>query len=135
MSAKDECSCNTAPKLIFSCSGAADVGAVADQAARLLTRQGKGRMYCLAGIGGDVPGIIESTKSASKILAIDGCPIDCARKTLEGAGFAAFEHLRLSDLGMKKGSTPIDEDVVSKAAIAGQEKLGGEDEKAGSCCS
>ena len=30
------CACNTAPKLVFACSGAADVGAIADQAARKL---------------------------------------------------------------------------------------------------
>ncbi len=44
--------CSSATKLIFACSGAADVGAIADQAARKLTRDGVGKMFCLAGIGG-----------------------------------------------------------------------------------
>ena len=30
----NSCACNAAPTLIFACSGAADVGALADQAAR-----------------------------------------------------------------------------------------------------
>lgn len=46
-----ECACGAAPRLIFACSGAADVGAIADQAARKLTREKVGSMFCLAGIG------------------------------------------------------------------------------------
>ena len=49
------CTCSAGPKLIFSCSGAADVGELADQTARKLTRNGDGKMFCLAGIGGRVP--------------------------------------------------------------------------------
>ena len=65
MSEKCACACRTGPKLIFACSGAADVGAVADQAARKLNRDGAGRMFCLAGIGGRVSGIMETTASAA----------------------------------------------------------------------
>ena len=75
--------CAGAPKLIFSCSGGSDVGALADLAARTMTRDGSGKMYCLAGIGGRVSGILASTENAAKILAIDGCPLNCAKKTLE----------------------------------------------------
>ncbi|MFH1550779.1 MAG: hypothetical protein ABIH04_09485 [Planctomycetota bacterium] len=32
--------CSGAPRLIFACSGAADVGTIADQAARKLARKG-----------------------------------------------------------------------------------------------
>jgi len=76
------CACGEAPKLIFACSGGADVGALADQAARKMTRDGAGRMFCLAGIGGRVSGIVKTTEAAGKILAIDGCPLNCAKKTL-----------------------------------------------------
>jgi len=74
------CSCNIAPKLIFACSGGSDVGKISDEAARLLTKEGKGKMFCLAGIGGRVSGIMASTEAAAKMLAIDGCPLDCAKK-------------------------------------------------------
>ena len=67
-----DCACSAAPKLIFSCSGAADVGEVADRAARELTRKGEGKMFCLAGIGGRVSGIMATTQAAARILAIDG---------------------------------------------------------------
>ena len=100
------CACNTAPKLIFACSGAADVGELADSAARRLAKEGAGKMYCLAGIGGRVGDIMANTQAAAKILAIDGCKQDCARCTLEQAGFTQFEHLRLSAIGFEKGQSP-----------------------------
>lgn len=110
------CSCggdNAGPKVIFSCSGCADVGELADQAARKLTRDGAGKMACLAGISGKVGGIVKSAEAAQSILAIDGCQLDCTRKTLENSGFTRVNHLRLSDLGFEKGKTE-----VSPAAIA-----------------
>ena len=117
------CDCSTAPKLIFSCSGAADVGHVSDLAARQLTREGVGKMFCLAGIGGRVSGIVASTEAASAILAIDGCPLDCARKTLEEAGFTQYGHLQLSDLGMEKGKTLATQENVDTVARSGRELL------------
>ena len=114
--AQQSCACNTAPKLIFPCSGAADVGEVADRAARALARDGAGKMYCLAGIGGHVEDMIANVQAAGKILAIDGCPKDCARKTLAHAGFADVAHLRLTDLGLQKGASPATEERVAEVA-------------------
>lgn len=117
------CPCGAAPKLIFSCSGGADVGAVADSAARKLTRDGHGKMFCLAGIGGRVSGILKSTEAASAILAIDGCPLGCARKCLEEAGFSGFAHLQLADLGLEKGGTPPSDVAVNLVAAKAAEML------------
>ncbi len=111
------CACNTAPKLIFSCSGAADVGALADQAARKLTKEGAGKMFCLAGIGGRVSGIMKSTEAAASILAIDGCALDCTKKSLEEAGFKQFNHIRLADLGFEKGKTEVDAESIAKVTL------------------
>ncbi len=117
------CSCgdNAGPKLIFACSGCADVGELADQAARKLTSDGAGQMFCLAGIGGRVSGIMKSTEAAGSILAIDGCPLDCTHKTLDVAGFARINHLRLSDLGFEKGKTEVNQ--ASIAAVIDKAKL------------
>jgi uncharacterized metal-binding protein len=68
--------------VIFACSGSADVGKIADLAARKLSEAGVGKMSCLAGVGGRVKGIMETTQAAQTILAIDGCPLHCARNTL-----------------------------------------------------
>lgn len=93
MKAKNgNCECSAAPKLIFSCSGAADVGELADRAARKMTEDGIGKMFCLAGVGGRVGGILKTTEAAKAILALDGCPLSCAKKSLEKAGIKEFAH-------------------------------------------
>lgn len=116
--------CTAAPTLIFACSGAADVGAVSDRAARELTAKGAGKMYCLAGIGGRVPGILKTTAEAEKILAIDGCPLDCVRLSLEEAGFTGFEHMKVTDLGLEKGRSPATEENVGRVVQAALDVLG-----------
>lgn len=123
MAEKCDCACAAAPKLIFPCSGAADVGAIADQAGRKLTRDGAGKMFCLAGVGGRVPGIMKTTEAAAKILAIDGCAQECAKNCLLQAGFTRFEHVQLASLGMEKGKTPATPENIDKAAAAGAAKL------------
>jgi len=121
----NSCACSAAPKLIFPCSGAANVGAIADQAARKLTRDGVGSMFCLAGIGGRVSSIMKSTEAASKILAIDGCPADCASRCLKEAGFTTFLQVRLVDIGLEKGKSPVSEENIEKVAARAQALLQG----------
>ena len=75
-------------------------------------------MFCLAGIGGRVSGIMKTTEVAAKVVAIDGCPLNCARKTLEQAGFTEFAHVQLADLGFKKGESPVTEERVRSVAMA-----------------
>ncbi len=121
--------CDPAAKLIFPCSGSADVGKITDLAARKLTEEGVGKMFCLAGIGGRVSGIMEATKAAKTILAIDGCPLHCARKTLELAGFTKFEHIRLSELGMEKSKSPATEERIAEVVKRGKARLAEPDKK------
>jgi uncharacterized metal-binding protein len=111
-----DCSKTPSAKLVFACSGAADVGALADQAARQLAKAGKGKMFCTVGLGGKVEPILETTRAASTIVAIDGCPLDCTKRSLAEAGFDECLHLRLTDLGMIKGETEISDANVSKVA-------------------
>jgi len=110
-------------QLIFACSGAADVGQIADLAARKLMQQSVGRMYCLAGLGGRGPAILETARTATAILAIDGCPQDCTRKTLEQAGFTNYRHLQLQDLGLTKGNHPPTAERVEIVARRAAELL------------
>lgn len=124
MDTKSNCACGAAPTLIFACSGAADVGEIADQAARKLMRDGAGKMYCLAGVGGRVSGILASTQAAESLLAIDGCPLACAKHTLEQAEIKRFRHVQLADLGMAKGKSPVNEEHVARVAAAGVVALG-----------
>ena len=57
---KQTCACEGGIRLIFSCSGVADVGEISDRAARMLSKSGAGKMFCLAGIGGNISGMIAS---------------------------------------------------------------------------
>jgi len=117
------CNCNAAPKLIFSCSGAADVGEIADRCARQLTREGVGKMYCLAGIGGGIPAILDNTESARAILAIDGCPSACASMTLKKAGFSGFARVQLAEIGLTKGSSPASAENIERVAAEARKFL------------
>jgi len=123
MSQENSCSCSGGPKLIFACSGAADVGEIADKAARKLTKDGIGKMYCTAGIGGRVSDILKTTESAGKILAIDGCPQSCAKNTLVKAGFNCFWHLQLDELGLEKCSSPVTEENINIVVAKGKELM------------
>jgi uncharacterized metal-binding protein len=118
-----ECACDTAPKLIFSCCGSADVGEIADLAARKLHKEGFGKMYCLTGLGAGLSGFIESTKAAAKILVIDGCAVDCAKKLLEKNGFSKFEFIRVTDFGFEKGKSAITNETVDNICHKGSDLL------------
>jgi uncharacterized metal-binding protein len=103
---------------VYPCSGAADVGEIADRAGRLLNAEDQGWMSCLAGIGGRVSGLMANAAAARALLAIDGCPHDCAKKTLELAGFTNVKHVRVTDLGLKKGQSPATEEAIRRVADA-----------------
>ncbi len=114
-----QCSCGSAPKFIFPCSGASDVGGLSDQAARKMAKDGTGKMHCLAGIGGRVEGIMANTRGAARLLVIDGCERECARKTMDLAGFKDFQHLKLAEMGFKKGETPMTPARIREVADKG----------------
>ena len=116
--------CSGGPTLVFACSGAADVGEISDRAARKLSKDGVGAMFCLAGIGGKVEPIMKKTRSASQILAIDGCNLDCVKSCLENAGFTEFEYIRVTDLGLEKGKSPANEENVARVTAKATEILG-----------
>jgi uncharacterized metal-binding protein len=112
------CACESSSTLIFACSGAADVGAVTDWAARELTEEKCAKMFCLAGIGGRVQPIMDATRAAKRLVALDGCPLDCARQTLAAAGFAPALHVRVTDLGFEKGKIADADAAVARVKEA-----------------
>lgn len=99
---EEKCICEANDILIFACSGSSNVGQIANLSALELTRQGIGRMFCLAGLGGHVSGMIESTKAGKLIVAIDGCAVGCAQKTIEHIGLKPGEYVQVTDLGIEK---------------------------------
>ena len=117
---KKSCDCTGKSVMLYACSGGANVAEMSDRVARDLMFAGKGTMFCLAGIGGGIAGMIATAKGADLNLLIDGCPMDCARKTFETHGISNFTHLRITDLGIekKKGVRATPEEVGKVRATA-----------------
>ena len=113
-----QCSCGCGGdekiRLLYACSGAADVGQIADLVARHLDDQEWGGMSCLSGIGADLSGFIESAKEADNII-IDGCPVGCGKRMFE-ARKLPYTEIVLTQHGLVKGSTPATPDVVASMA-------------------
>ena len=104
--------------MVYACSGCSDAGELADRIARQLTHEGVAEMSCLAGIGGRVKPLVNRAASADRILAIDGCPLNCTRHTLELAGFKNFGHLELHKIGIRKSLCPVTEEKISAGVAA-----------------
>ncbi len=131
----NNCMCNEAGVLIFPCSGGSDVGELSDRVARKMAKCGQAKMFCLSGIGAHIPGMLESTKTANKIIAIDGCPVSCSKKTLEHAGFKVMA-FNLKDMGFEKGKSKVNEENIEKAAskISGEKVEEKNSRISNSCC-
>jgi uncharacterized metal-binding protein len=111
--------------LLYACSGGANVAEIADRAARSLTAEGRGSMFCLAGLGADIPGMVQTARDADLNLVIDGCPMDCARKIFDRHGIPNCVQVKVTDLGIEKqkGVRASDDQVAravgaARAAIA-----------------
>ncbi|MGM0771262.1 MAG: putative zinc-binding protein [Halobacteriota archaeon] len=97
-----KCACDSTNVALFSCSGASNVGQLSNQLAIELTEKGAGKMMCAVGIGGQVTGLLRSAEGCDRVIAIDGCPLNCTKKTLELAGIGIDRHILITDLGIKK---------------------------------
>ncbi|MCC6694769.1 MAG: putative zinc-binding protein [Candidatus Hydrogenedentes bacterium] len=124
MSTQASCNCgDSGYNLVFACSGAADVGAISDRAARKLAAEKVAGMCCTAAIAARIPEILQKTKGAAALVVLDGCEKECARKVLEEAGFTAHAYVQLVRAGMEKGKTPASEENTAKAAAWATEAL------------
>ena len=88
--------------LVYSCSGCSDVAQLANTLAVRLDREQRAEMSCIAGVGGGVKPLLRTARSGRPIIAIDGCPLHCARHCLQQAGVEPTLHIDLSQAGIKK---------------------------------
>jgi uncharacterized metal-binding protein len=88
--------------LVYSCSGCSSAAQMANYIALRLDREGMAEMSCIAGIGGDVPHLVAIATSGRPILALDGCPLQCAKACTRQRGIEPDEHVALSEHGVKK---------------------------------
>jgi uncharacterized metal-binding protein len=88
--------------VIYSCSGCSSAAEAADRLARRMDRLGLAEMSCIAGVGGKVTPLVNKARQARQIVALDGCPLSCAKACLAGVGITPDVHVELSDLGVGK---------------------------------
>ena len=109
---ESNCNCGNGETIVMACSGASDLGRLTDLSARSLRDNNDCKMSCLALVGAGIEKSIESFKS-SKLVVIDGCPIDCGKLIMNRNGLDNYDHVRLTDLGFVKGETEISEKTMS----------------------
>lgn len=61
-----------------------------------------GKMFCLAGIGAHLSGFVQSAWDVETMVAIDGCPVGCAKAILQQAKVPLKNHLVITELGIEK---------------------------------
>lgn len=88
--------------LVYSCSGCSSAAQSANYIALKLDREGDAEMSCIAGVGGNVPHLVNIAQSGRPIIAIDGCPLACTLHCLAERGLHADFHLLLHERGVKK---------------------------------
>jgi len=111
--------------LLYACSGGANVAEVADRAARELAAEGRGTMFCLAGLGAGIEAMVQTARDADLNVVLEGCSMDCAKKIFDRAGLTNYVQVKVTDLGIekKKGVRAADSEVTRAVAKA-KEVLG-----------
>lgn len=92
------CTVNSGTRVVLTCSGASNLGQVANAMSIRLQHCGMAQMSCLAAIAADLPKFKNSVKKADEVLLIDGCNIACGQKVLEKAGINQYRYFVASDL-------------------------------------
>ena len=98
----EECTCEASEVLMFPCSGGSNCGQIANQVAIELNEDNVGKIYCLAGIGAHENVMLDITRAARRVVAIDGCSVACAKKTIEHAGIAVTDWICVTEEGVAK---------------------------------
>jgi uncharacterized metal-binding protein len=88
--------------LVYSCSGCSSAAQMANDIAVRLDREHVAEMSCIAGVGGDVGPLVDTATSGRPMLVIDGCPLECARKSLEQQDVTPDRHVNLAKQGVPK---------------------------------
>lgn len=111
--------------MILACSGCSNVGQLSNQAAVELTQEGFGKMFCLAGIGGQLSGFVRSAKAVPMMVAIDGCPVGCAKAILNQAQVPMGHYIVITEEGIEKnGNLTLQRDDVERVKAAVRQKVG-----------
>jgi uncharacterized metal-binding protein len=109
-----EAGVNTHENVIYSCFGGfSNTGIVAGLASLEAVKElglRKASIGCLAALPLKIPSPMAKTEAARRIVTVDGCELQCARKMVEAAGFKVHGTIVLMrDVPMKK--RPLHSDI------------------------
>jgi uncharacterized metal-binding protein len=122
----EECTCKAGNTILLPCSGNSNCGRISYEVAVSLDISGIGQFYSLAGIGAHIDKMVESARGAGKVVAIDGCEIACARKTIEHAGITVTDWLCISKAGVVKNNRLLpDQEQIELSTEYVKKKLKG----------
>jgi len=115
----DQCCAQNQDIMLLSCSGGSNVGQLSNRAAVELTQEGFGKMFCLAGIGGHISGLVQSAKDVQQIIVIDGCDVGCSKAILKNADVPFKNYVVLTELGIGKNKDfNLKQDEVDRVKAA-----------------
>lgn len=135
----EDCCSTAVPTMILACAGGSNVGQLSNQVAVELTQEGFGKLFCLAGIGANLSGFVQSARDIPQLVVIDGCEMACAKGVLERAEVPARGYLVITELGIQKNKNlnPVREEVeqVKRAVkdLRGSSTSGGMASSGGLC--
>jgi uncharacterized metal-binding protein len=119
---EETCGCPAHTALLLPCSGASNLGQIANRTALELRAEGYGRMYCTVGVGAHIQSMIRAVKEAPCLVAIDGCEVSCVKKLLDHLDIRPHRHVVVSRLGIDKNfetSWPSEHVARVKEAVRG----------------
>ena len=117
------CGCgNDNQRLLYSCSGAANTGFLADQVWRKLKASGLGAGTCLAAVGADLSGFLSSAREVKENIVIDGCAVSCGKKIFENKGLNCTQYV-ITDFGVEKGKMEITQEIIDRVTAEIQQKI------------
>jgi len=97
---------NDATTGVYACAGASNVGVISFELTKALHLANKYKMGCSTCVGaGDCGCGGTVTLEGKKDLLIDGCKVACLRKMFEKKGITEFNHVIVTQLGVKKEPT------------------------------
>lgn len=118
------CCCSGGVTTILACSGGSNVGQLTNEAAKHMEMAGDGKFFCLAGVGGHISGMVASVDGSDRVLVMDGCPVGCARKTMEAAGLTNYQYLVVTEQGIAKTHDfNLSEADIAAVVAAGRQAL------------
>ena len=119
-----KCLCGSSDIRVVACSGASNVGQIANQAALELAKEKVAGFFCLAGVGAHIKGMVKSGKEADLMISIGGCPVQCAAKTLQHAEIEPAIQVIVTELGIEKShDIALDEKIWAKVVKKVKEEL------------